>query len=584
LPPSGRPRSPARSRASRRSAPAPTPRAILIEAESLARRFGRAAAGRKRALLGRLASAELAHAREVERLHDLLCFWRAYPDDAPLLAKVERMLARFAQRADLRRHAATLEGSGMAGTEIRFRFFAPTARWLAERWPDRLRVDWDAFDAQALEPWLPFLVHPAEVPALDEYELPVRDWLRWLRGPSETDAVFMIRRLFALTMDDGVREMLYDQLDPPLVLQPGTDTPSRTTAKRRGAKVHWQRRELSRDRPAPAEWTRLRPKAVRDVAPAEGQRLIDLARAAMLTRRRDLDAFAHGDPHDVRRVEFGDGLEFACIGVRPQRRLLLEAVYGYLTLKNGVPIGYVLTASLFGSAELAYNVFETWRGAEAGSIYGRVLAMTCWLYGCDAFTIVPYQLGEGNDEALETGAWWFYQKMGFRPRDPGARSLMQRELGRMRRDPSHRSSASVLRRLARANLHLFLDRPRADVLGELELANVGLHASRFLAPRFGADRESALVACAAEAAGRLGTGPAPDWSASERQAWSSWAPLVPLLGVEAWSAPERGALVEVIRAKGGRREADFVRRFDAHARLRAALRRLAKAPPPAPTR
>jgi len=47
---------------------------------------------------------------------------------------------------------------------------------------------------------------------------------------------------------------------------------------------------------------------------------------------------------------------------------LLESVYGFLTLKNGIPIGYVLVSALFGSSEIAYNVFETYRGGEAGAV------------------------------------------------------------------------------------------------------------------------------------------------------------------------------------------------------------------------
>jgi hypothetical protein len=176
------------------------------------------------------------------------------------------------------------------------------------------------------------------------------------------------------------------------------------------------------------------------------------------------------------------------MGARPERRLLLEAVYGYLTLKNGVPIGYVLTSTLFGSAEMAYNVFDPWRGAEAGPIYARVLAMTRHLFGCDTFTIVPYQLGEGNDEAIDSGAWWFYQKMGFRPRDNAAVSLMKRELARAQRDPLRRSSVATLRRLARHTLHLDLGRRRDDVLGRLELPNLGLHTMRFLGAGYGAAR------------------------------------------------------------------------------------------------
>ena len=42
-------------------------------------------------------------------------------------------------------------------------------------------------------------------------------------------------------------------------------------------------------------------------------------------------------------------------------------------------------------------------------------------------------------------------------------------------------------------------------------------------------------------------------------------------------ADER-ALVDVIRAKGGRRESDFVARFDAHPRLGAAIAALARRP------
>jgi len=63
--------------------------------------------------------------------------------------------------------------------------------------------------------------------------------------------------------------------------------------------------------------------------------------------------------------------------------------------------------------------------------------------GADSFTIYPYQLGEGNHEAIESGAWWFYQKLGFRPRDPDARRLMEQERNRMRSRPSHRAKRNV---------------------------------------------------------------------------------------------------------------------------------------------
>jgi len=51
-----------------------------------------------------------------------------------------------------------------------------------------------------------------------------------------------------------------------------------------------------------------------------------------------------------------------------------------------------------------------------------------------------------------------------------------------------------------------------------------------------------------------------------------WAPLVGLLpGVSRWSAAERRALAGIVRAKGGYRESDYVRRFDRHRRMRHAV-------------
>ena len=95
--------------------------------------YGAGAGERKLALLAVLARAPLRTAGEVRRLHEALCFLRAYPDDARVLAAVERMLARFDRRADLRAHRGTLAHSGIAGTTTWYPFFWPTARWLAAR-------------------------------------------------------------------------------------------------------------------------------------------------------------------------------------------------------------------------------------------------------------------------------------------------------------------------------------------------------------------------------------------------------------------------------------------------------------------
>ncbi len=562
---------------SRRGRPRARVRAdALVRLESIQAEYGVPALAREKSALARaLARAPQVTAERVLRLHEALLFLRAYPDDRRVRAAVERVLSGFGRRADVRRFRAALADSGIAGTAIHYPFFQSTARWLAERWPRALAVDWDALDEPArLESLLPLFAIYSETPGLDEYDYGLRGWLARLKGPSETDASFLARRLPDAVHDDFAREKVWDGLDLPLVLSPGPGTPTRTHAHWPRARVAYQHRPLRRERPDLRAELARPPRAIRAVDEREGQRLIDLARAAMVTRSRDLDAFSYADPRDVRVVDCGAGLQFAAMGVTPERRLLLESVYGFLTLKNGVPIGYVLSSALFGSSEVAYNVFDTYRGAEAGAVYGRVLSMLRALFGSDAFTIFPYQLGgAGNHEGLASGAWWFYRKLGFRPAAPTAVRLMRREERRMAADPAHRSSLATLKRLGEENVYWHLGRPRRDVIGRVPIPNVGIAIMRMISTRFGAERRLAEPVCAAEAAARLGLPTARrGWSGEEELALARWAPLVLMLpGLARWTAAERRAFVEVIRAKGGRRESEFVRRFDSHAKLRAGL-------------
>jgi hypothetical protein len=115
------------------------------------------------------------------------------------------------------------------------------------------------------------------------------------------------------------------------------------------------------------------------------------------------------------------------------------------------------------------------------------------------------------------------------------------------------------------------------VIGRFPIERIGFAASDYLSARFGSDRERGERVCADEAAAILGAGRWRDLPPGERLAFRRWAPLVRVLpGVEGWSRRDRAALARVVRAKGGRRESDFARLLDRHARLRRALAQLAR--------
>ena len=554
----------------------------LRDLEATKANYGAGHAQQKLELLRRLARARLANGKQIERLHESLCFLRAHPDDATVHAQVTAMLAIFGSRADVRRHRRQLADTGIAGTTIRYSFFANTARWLSQRFPGALRIVWKGYaNSDLLSQRLPLFATWPETPGLDEVELPVQDWVRRLAGPDTTDADFLVQRCARVGRTEHERETFFEELDLDMEIdvEPATGLVSRSNAHLADRPVHFQTAPLRRERPDLRRELRRRHRETA-VDEATGERVITLAREAMVLRHRDLDAFAYGDPRDVRLFDCGDGLEFAVVGMKPERRLLLEAVYAYVTLKNGVPIGYVLTSGLFASSEVAYNVFDTWRGGEAGLVYGRVLAVTKQLYGSDTFTIYPYQLGgDGNTEGLKSGSWWFYQKLGFRARDAGVLATMTTELEKMDGKRGYRSPIATLQQLAQHNVYWSAGKPRDDVIGVFPLANIGLRVTDLLAERFGADRERGERVCADEAAELCGVRGWQKWDEGEALWWRRWSPLILLLGVDDWNATERAALVDVVRKKGGPRESDYVRALDAHRRLRAALRSLAKEPP-----
>ena len=340
--------------------------------------------------------------------------------------------------------------------------------------------------------------------------------LEHLVGKATTDAVYLVNQVQKMPGSDFTREAFYDGLAPPLLLKAGVGTPSRTNAYLPPGRVHYG---IPPRRPRPQLWREIEvpPRSVRNVSRRRGEQLIDLAREAMVTRGRDLDAFAYGDPRDVRLIHDGDGLSWAMIGLTPERRPPIRTTYGFLTMRNGVPIGYVQADVLWRCVDLAFNTFETFRGHDSAHVLARTMAMLRRQFDANSFTLEPYQLGDGNEEGVESGAWWFYFKLGFRPRNPEIRRLVKSELEKIQREPRYRSSPATLRKLAKD--YLYLDRPGAR------------------AP-----------------------------------VWPRLAELA--LRLDEWSSEDRSVLDAVLAAKAGRRDTDYLRLFESHPSLGSSLRRL----------
>ena len=191
--------------------------------------------------------------------------------------------------------------------------------------------------------------------------------------------------------------------------------------------------------------------------------------------------------------------------------------------------------------------------------------------GTTCISVYPYQLGQDNDEAIESGAFWFYRKLGFRPGRADLRRLVEREERKITTDPKYRTPARTLKRLASG--HVFYEMPGAEVgaWDRFSSRNLGLRVNTNMARRFGGDSQEMRNRAARSLARILSVNPA-TWSALEKRSLVNFALVLTLVpGVASWKAGEKGALVAIIRAKAAPGEMRYLRLMQQHARLRKAL-------------
>jgi len=225
--------------------------------------------------------------------------------------------------------------------------------------------------------------------------------------------------------------------------------------------------------------------------------------ASLAVRYRETYHFNYANPREVYLSDVGEGVSVAVFGLLPAHRFALECTMGYLILSNGVPIGYGGSSVLFKQVNTGVNIFDEFRGSEAAFLWTQVMRVYHALVGCTRFIANPYQFGSDNSEALKSGAFWFYYRLGYRP---------------------------VL--LASCDMHLTLP---------------GAKASEFFDERW----FETVSMLATKALGEAG--------GNARRDCSSLAPIVAAVQPEDWGSKDKRLTRELLRAKDGELELHYAK-------------------------
>jgi hypothetical protein len=537
-------------------------------------RYGTDAAAEKLALLGELAGPVVKSASDLELLHSALCFIRAFPDSEQHHRRARAQLEAFHRRVEnlSRQQRAKLDDSGIAGTDLYYAFSFHVAQWLYRRARGAITIDWAEMEhVERLDDLLELVLHGSEDEYFNSGWVTGREWLDIARGDTPDFDWLMAQtgdRARARTwaqLYDAANISLRWQLDDGACSKgtnayPAADIVARSAGMRRG--------------PAFPKQEILRPlNKVEKLSRRDGSRMIDLAMASLALRHRETWHFNHANPEEIYLADVGEGVSVALFGLLPEYRFPLECTMGYLVLANGAPVGYGGSSILFRQVNTGVNVFDEYRGSEAAFIWIQVMRVYHHLTGCTRYIANAYQFGADNDEALQSGAFWFYYRLGYRPVAASVRRLAASEWQCIRADRGYRSSLSALRRLSSCDMHLTLPGARAsELFDERWIETSSLLATRELAKAHGKSRTAAARWLARQVAHDVGVEDIDNWTRQQRRALELIAPFVAATEPHSWPARARRAFRDVLASKGAPDEVGFARRMGRHDVFLQALR------------
>jgi hypothetical protein len=555
---------------------------LLDLLNELKSRFGSRESRTIERLLVRLARQKIEDLEVLIRFHEILLFLCAYPQGARVRQLAEIQLRSFSKRIEALSEAdADLsafddpEISGIAGTAVVDTFTFYIVRWLLKRHPNQIAFDWDWFNDEnrLAETW------PRFMPLLDEdgfveANVPYQEWLRAAKGRTK-ELPWLFQRFDLLVKSDREKAELYNSQNLFVSWTPSyraTRTGMRLPVNARNVFYRRepliQRREISlRDelkKPAPV---------LKRLSRHEGEKILDLAREASTLRYRELYGFTHGDPARVLKVNIGRGVDIFVMGVPPDKRLPLRAYHAAMSFKNGVPVGYFEGLSIFERMESGFNLYYTFRDGETAWLYAHTLHIFHHLLGVSVFTLDPYQIGYENEEGIESGAFWFYRKLGFRPTQPEVMKLVVNEEKKIRARAGYRTSARMLRKLSASPMVFESEQRNSGDWDRFQLRNIGLAVQRQMATTYDGDANRSRTEAVNELSRALNVR-AQVWPNRARSALFDFAAAMSLVDLKKWSDVEKTALAKVIRAKSAMDESNYLKSMQKHRRLRKELIRL----------
>lgn len=490
------------------------------------------------ALIEQISRSLLSKEKDLSLFHDTLLFIIAHSQQSRELVAAQKALKRLIATV-VKKNSNTpkfLHGSGIAGSWRTDSFSLDLFDILSSKRELCAEFQWnkDGSLGEDFDEFLQECVFTTEKDAVMYEGKNLRELLKYLRAQNGSELGGLIRAVKLKNIDPRAVDRIFDSLDLWIDWKCANNSWSRTT--------------------------------LRFPKNSDIKALLDVCRGTLAVRGRETDTVIYTDITSVSHCRCANGVEIAFFELAPERRLAIESYVGFVAARNRVPIAYGGAWMLGYRAEIGVNIFEEFRGGDSKELFRSIIDQYNKTYRMTEFIVQPYQFGGDNDEALKSGAFWFYYRLGFRPDDRRIGRLAEKEAQKRKNNSNYKSSIATLKKLSEKQIVLSLDKDTRSDDRKLVTQEIGYLLLKKIGESFSGDRHLAKLEAAKiwRSLPGLKSTPMPEIG------------LILLLfnQINKWSHTQRSNLKLLLSAKTGRSEREFVMATQRHERFRFELKRV----------
>lgn len=520
---------------------------IIQDLRSVAYGFGPASAAAKKEILSKASEVKFTKTSSILKYHDALLFLLSYPENKELASlaqhEMERLLEQIKKLSDTKKEKLDL--SGLAFTSSHGGFSISLIKWLLREFPGTASIH--SFDEEG--------VHPKEVlkHALVEMEFEIASdeklkagaWIAKVSGTKNPakQLQWLVNAFERLEASDLIKDQLLESLKLYVTIEPSTKQFSRSFGKIGQKETYYHNNGILKKFDEAALINKKLPPP-KKLSQQQKHEIINASRVALCLLNRETDPVTYCNEDGLLYYELEHGLSIALFSMLPERRLPLESYIGFMMFKNGYPMAYG-GGWVFGKRSLlGINIFEAFRGGESAFVFAQLLRTYKNAFGAEYFEVEPYQFGKNNPEGLQSGAFWFYYRFGFRPVDQKLNQLATEEAQRIQSEKGYRSPISVLKEFTNSNVCV-------NFKGKKKPGNpsdISKYISNHIAKQFNGDRAAAEKYCNAKMKKELGV-----YSKKLNLFYGL------CLNTEKLSASDKAKLKKFIQEKNGKNEYEYIK-------------------------